>query len=968
MKLLKLLPITIVVIFLLFVLLLLVPTPLSQNSIYSAPVMNNLDGIYTDDFTDNSGVPTRSYVNVNTATSQLQLTNTSSQTSFVTPYRESGNAISSVIKPLLLAQWDKLTINATIPVGTNLRVQVLSDYNSLWQNEIVPGNSEGIDVSVSSEIDLSDIPVIGCPFDPSYGMDWGCDKISSLKIRFLMTTSDTNVTPTVDDISVTWIVNQGDLTATSLSTAPWPKTYGNQQNSSKTQFYNSETYPAFKWLTDSHSGDPYYQGIYVLQDKLVSSVHNSFSRFFALNRNTGAELWKIPSTYLQTGPAVIGSNGTFYAHDILGDATKAIDTNTGMVKWLYNWMGGHGSGIVLANDGTLYYFRDTASSSNATLVAQNPDGTIDSQTVLNLVPEGMSGETKWVSHITMGSGDVGYIFFSVSDNVTYLQTGKGRIVAVKLDTAEIQWDYIGDFSDMAVGSDGTIYATSYSSWSNPDKDLTAKTLHAINPNGSLKWELVSTPDHGRGYFGKLLLTNNNTLITMRRVDADNYDTVLVEFVDADDGSVINSFYSDDRYPYPLFSDGLNGYYFQSTYNLLDEDTGLYSTRMIYSDSSGNKKWWIEYPFLVQDGGNSINYSLSQLAPDERGWLYGGFTKDVNDPDSERIPDQAFAKTYALAPWSLSVETNKALYNPGETVIFTATTSMLNTNPVFGGGNKVQIVLNDGTKIPLLYSETNPSGETIWSGSYVIPNAKTSGTYQYDIEAAQSYLKTDISTTFDSPPTESDNTGIVKSSSIKVLAQQEIENNIDEIIDLEDTEKELILTKPEIGSITFDPGLNLLDNMGQILGLEDYIVIEYNQEKNIFRAYINSINLSYLATKPAIIRFFNASEKLGEDLTSSTFKDLLYISVHNDAGTLIENNSSYFSWNNVAYDEDTDVLTLPVNHFSQYILGVEGETTVQDQLPETGMNILGIWIFVKLLLITIFIYKNKPEVFGNLIIK
>ena len=92
-------------------------------------------------------------------------------------------------------------------------------------------------------------------------------------------------------------------------------------------------------------------------------------------------------------------------------------------------------------------------------------------------------------------------------------------------------------------------------------------------------------------------------------------------------------------------------------------------------------------------------------------------------------------------------------------------------------------------------------------------------------------------------------------------------------------------------------------------------------------------MSYLATKPAVIQYLNISQKLGiTGLTEDNFKNRLYISVYNDSDTLVSNTDSYFSWDNVTYDPVTDTLILPVNHFSEYVLGT-------NQLAQTGMNIL-----------------------------
>lgn len=161
----------------------------------------------------------------------------------------------------------------------------------------------------------------------------------------------------------------------------------------------------------------------------------------------------------------------------------------------------------------------------------------------------------------------------------------------------------------------------------------------------------------------------------------------------------------------------------------------------------------------------------------------------------------------------------------------------------------------------------------------------------------------------------------------------ISSNIDLIKNISNTERDLVLTRADIGSITFSPGLDLLENINELLQLEEYLIVEYVPIKNIFRARIHSTGLSYLATKPAVIQYLNISQKLGiTGLTEDNFKNRLYISVYNDSDTLVSNTDSYFSWDNVTYDPVTDTLILPVNHFSEYVLGT-------NQLAQTGMNIL-----------------------------
>lgn len=172
------------------------------------------------------------------------------------------------------------------------------------------------------------------------------------------------------------------------------------------------------------------------------------------------------------------------------------------------------------------------------------------------------------------------------------------------------------------------------------------------------------------------------------------------------------------------------------------------------------------------------------------------------------------------------------------------------------------------------------------------------------------------------------------------------SNIDDIQTPTSTESPLVLTKIGTGSITFPSGLNLVDNYDQLSTLSENLVIVYEPSLNRFRAYVNSNGASFLASHGATIRFFNVRNQLGiSGLTSSNFKTLLKVSVLNDSKSVVTDTSSYFDWNNASYNQDTDILTMPVNHFSEYVLGVN--TGV---LPSTGMSSLTMLIPLGLSLI------------------
>lgn len=727
----------------------------------AAYVLDSDAGTYTDDFANNSGVPTRSYVNVNTITGVLQLTNVSNQSAFTTPYAASGNVITGIIKPVLIAEWGVLNVTADIPAGTTLRAQIMDDANNPFTDEIISGNfTQGVDLSETTEIDLSSIPVLHCAIVVNSSSETGCSKTTSVKIKFLMTTSDTAITPSVTGISMNWTRTQGDLESTAISVDdPWPTDYGDQQKTSSSGYYNPQTYPAFKWASERHSGSYSYADLYILKDRILGYANGYEGRLFSLDRNTGEERWKISSIGMINPPGLVGENGTLYGHNMFEDYATAVNSNSGEVKWVYNWMSGHGNGVILGDNGKIYYLRDEANSPSVTLVEQNPDGSIVSQTALNVVLEGLSSESKNVSSMTLAANNVAYFVSDVYNNSTYAPTGKGRLFAINLETKEILWSYLGNFGNkVIVDSEGTAYVFSQLTWG---EEATTKKVFAINLDGSLKWERNSGSDTGGGYYsdyGPIL--RKDGMIVVNRLMNIQLNKEVIEIIDSGNGELIETFDA-DGYSHILLSDRSNGCYHSSSYVAIDAENNSYRAEMNYVDSEGGLKWKIVYPYSSIENGNSYGYEFSKLAPDERGWFYGGFVKSVHAPGYVAVRSENFVKTYALAPWTFSDHSNiTGERKPGDVLNFNVSSSMLTTNPVLGGDNKVQVYMSNGDKVLLSSNSTDSNGNTIWTGSYTIPANFPEGSVSYTIEASQSYLQTDIETHFDNAPTESNNTGII----------------------------------------------------------------------------------------------------------------------------------------------------------------------------------------------------------------
>ncbi len=190
---------------------------------------------------------------------------------------------------------------------------------------------------------------------------------------------------------------------------------------------------------------------------------------------------------------------------------------------------------------------------------------------------------------------------------------------------------------------------------------------------------------------------------------------------------------------------------------------------------------------------------------------------------------------------------------------------------------------------------------------------------------------------------------------------DITHNLGDIGNLTMTEQELTFAV-EAGSITFAPGLNIMHNNEQLLNIQHNLGITYDKENNQLRAKVDTQAMQFLAQHSATIRFFDFAEQLGLKgvLTKDNLQEYLDIDIFQGDTQVTTNLSDFFDWKEVTYDAGTDVLTLPVNHFTEYVLGekveeeeevvvveeededVEEEVVEEDEeekLPETGSAII-----------------------------
>ncbi len=149
-------------------------------------------------------------------------------------------------------------------------------------------------------------------------------------------------------------------------------------------------------------------------------------------------------------------------------------------------------------------------------------------------------------------------------------------------------------------------------------------------------------------------------------------------------------------------------------------------------------------------------------------------------------------------------------------------------------------------------------------------------------------------------------------------------------------------KAGIGSITFAPGLNILGHGPELEHLATEFNIEYDAENNRLRASVNTEVLTFLAGVGATIQFDNAMALLGaEGITEDNILDFIDIYVY-DGGTLVEDLSDYLDLSGIVYDDEYDILYIPVNHFTDYEIRLLGDT---EEIPETGVQENFTWLLI-----------------------
>jgi len=316
-----------------------------------------------------------------------------------------------------------------------------------------------------------------------------------------------------------------------------------------------------------------------------------------------------------------------------------------------------------------------------------------------------------------------------------------------------------------IDTDETIYLLQ-SDWTwDPSTD---KKMYAIRPNGTLKWERNIGPN-SLGWTNASLRSDGVIVAAKTPVTGGTWE---IEEIRTTDGTLVSTTFLESSLYYidQMYTDGHNGTYIVGIYIVDPEESGV--SAISYYDAEFNLRWKLTAPLSSLVGSLLEFYGFSQLTMDERGWIYGGFGKQVWDSvTQEEQLDQEYTNIFALAPWTLSVSAKYAkgrnYLKPGETVTFVVNSSMSQTNLLTGSPNQVQIVIDNGDRIPLICRLPNVLGSTVWTGSYKIPYNTTPGRHRFKVEACAANMVTDIPIHFDTPAEQLNNTGYIVEGAFSV---------------------------------------------------------------------------------------------------------------------------------------------------------------------------------------------------------
>jgi hypothetical protein len=152
--------------------------------------------------------------------------------------------------------------------------------------------------------------------------------------------------------------------------------------------------------------------------------------------------------------------------------------------------------------------------------------------------------------------------------------------------------------------------------------------------------------------------------------------------------------------------------------------------------------------------------------------------------------------------------------------------------------------------------------------------------------------------------------------------------LSELKNLYNTEVPITFTKGGQGSITFTPGLNIIDNRDQLAALDSAIQVNYDSTNNDFNFSVKTDSLSFLNGRSAGIKAIGVMQKLNlNGLKSDNIGEFIKINMIDDSGNTVPDSEQdrYIDRVNISYNNATDILTIPVKHFTTYKIAKKAST-------------------------------------------
>lgn len=699
--------------------------------VFAASYHEHDAGYWFENFNDTSGLVGKTGLNV--SNSYLNLTNSTG--GFDAPFLSEGSAITSTIIPNVIAQWANISLSYIVPENTSIKIRLLDEKNNTLSNTILSGNNEGFS---SSLINLSSLQV------EKTGNNLGTAKFARLRLNITLSTNDTSISPAIDNITVSWILRKGDLSASPLADTAWATPYVDKRSTSHVPYYTNTTYSVVRWKRDLGLDFSGYMAIGPSSQlflKTYGGLSADFStyydgKFMSLNKNTGDVNWykNLSGASYVVDTFSVANDSTLYLKDNYADVLAAYNGSDGTLKWLYQFTTGHDNTYTnIADDGTIFTIIRPGNDDTFTVYAFYSNSSI--RWTKTIDPINYTGTSQ------VSIGDDGNIYVGTSTYVTVgfsaNYTNQGKLYCLNATNGSLQWNYsTGDIHLVApvIDSNGTIY-TAHSG--NVDVE---KKIFAIYPNGTLKWQYsIGVVNHS---WLSLALRSDDVLLAVGGDSTYRNSNYSLTAINTTNGSVIYSSYDASASPSGanIFTDSQNGLYLQESKN---------SKGMIrYYDSDFKEKWNLT---------TLSSYSFHKFAYDEEGKLYQTMRTSTYP---------IISNLFAMFPWTLSY-TSFGEVSSDSTLSFTVTTSMPETNPLTGHYNKMQIVLDSGTKLPLSYSSTDANNNYIWTASYSLPSGISYGNHSFTIEASAAQQHTDKLVRFDSAANDTNNTGINLSGSFFV---------------------------------------------------------------------------------------------------------------------------------------------------------------------------------------------------------